>query len=194
MTDAGIITCNGMGEAYITIKSEDTGVSDTVKIIGRVPVKRIKLNSKKIKMTLGEKQSINASVSPENATYPGLIYKSMDESVVTVDEEGIITAVGIGTAIIKIKSVDDESISASCQVTVSEKDDNATNKLLGDVNNDNIVNASDALEILKYAARIIELSDEDIVISDVNFDSTVDASDALMVLKYAAKIIDSFNK
>lgn len=67
------------------------------------------------------------------------------------------------------------------------------NTLPGDLNMDNAVNATDALFILKHAAKITEISDNNILISaDVNSDSSIDASDALLVLKYAAHIIESF--
>lgn len=58
----------------------------------------------------------------------------------------------------------------------------------GDVNMDLSVDAVDALNVLRHAAMIEVLSEEQIVLADVNGDATVDAVDALEVLKIAAKI------
>lgn len=57
----------------------------------------------------------------------------------------------------------------------------------GDVNCDTKVNAGDALEVLKHAARIIVI--EDITNADISRDGKLDAADALWILKYAARLI-----
>ena len=64
--------------------------------------------------------------------------------------------------------------------------------LPGDVNEDGNVNASDALLVLKHAARIETLDKEAATRADVTKDQDINASDALDILKYAARIIDSF--
>lgn len=63
--------------------------------------------------------------------------------------------------------------------------------LSGDVNGDNLVNAIDALQVLKHAARIEVLSGEVFSVGDMDSNGTVDASDALIILKKVAKIDDS---
>ncbi len=62
----------------------------------------------------------------------------------------------------------------------------------GDVDQNETVDAADALNILKHAAKINILSDEQQTMGDVDQNGNVDATDALMVLKKAAKIIDIF--
>lgn len=62
----------------------------------------------------------------------------------------------------------------------------------GDINGDGNIDASDALEILKYATRLVKLEDQLLAtLGDINGDGNMDASDALVIIKYAAKIIDS---
>lgn len=78
--------------------------------------------------------------------------------------------------------------SESKYVTVVSGDYNEF--LPGDVNGDKIQNATDALEILKYSAKIsvsTELINE---IADINEDVKINAQDALEVLKIAAKITE----
>ena len=62
----------------------------------------------------------------------------------------------------------------------------------GDVNHDGIIDAEDALLVLKYAAQLIELDDDAKAAAMVNADGIIDAEDALLILKYAAQIIDAF--
>lgn len=58
----------------------------------------------------------------------------------------------------------------------------------GDVNCDKAVNAKDALEVLKHAAKLDMLTEEKITRADVEADEKIDAKDALAILKIAAKL------
>lgn len=57
---------------------------------------------------------------------------------------------------------------------------------IGDVNYDGNINATDALEVLKHAAKITTI---DATYADVSRDSRIDATDALWILKFAARLI-----
>lgn len=59
----------------------------------------------------------------------------------------------------------------------------------GDIDIDGNINATDALMVLKHAAKIEEV---DTLIADVDEDKAVNATDALWILKYAAKIVSEF--
>lgn len=58
---------------------------------------------------------INAIVEPDNAIDKSISWESDDEAVATVSEEGIVTAVSVGTAIITATCGD---VSATCKITV----------------------------------------------------------------------------
>lgn len=64
--------------------------------------------------------------------------------------------------------------------------------VLGDVNGNGAIDASDALLVLKKAARLLDFNESERLAADVNKDEIVDASDALLILKKAAKLIDEF--
>lgn len=64
----------------------------------------------------------------------------------------------------------------------------ASNYQLGDVNKDNLVNALDALLVLKSSAKICELDDYQKNVADVNKDGITNTDDALQILKVAAKL------
>lgn len=73
----------------------------------------------------------------------------------------------------------------------SKKD---TAGLLGDVNLDEVIDAADALAVLKHAAALEILEGQPLENADVNFDEIIDASDALDILKKAAGLITEFVK
>lgn len=61
---------------------------------------------------------LNATTSPANVTRPGLTWKSSNENVIKVDNNGHVMALRSGTANVTVESVD--GVSASCSVTVDE--------------------------------------------------------------------------
>ena len=74
-----------------------------------------------LEMNPGETYSLNATVSPANATSQAITYKSSNEAVATVSDQGVITAVRGGDATITI-SADGLSKSVSVSVPLVESD------------------------------------------------------------------------
>lgn len=67
---------------------------------------------------LHENLLLTTRVYPEFATNTVLEWSSSDETVVTVDNTGLVTAVGVGEAVITCKTTDGTGIMTSCDVTV----------------------------------------------------------------------------
>lgn len=63
---------------------------------------------------------LKTTVLPANAEDTSVIYSSSNEAVAVVDQNGIVTRVGKGTAIITAKSVYDNSIYDTCEITVNQ--------------------------------------------------------------------------
>lgn len=59
----------------------------------------------------------------------------------------------------------------------------------GDINKDDVVDASDALIVLKIAAKLEEAAEDAVEIADLNADGILNAEDALSILKIAAKLV-----
>ena len=109
VTNKGKITAIGAGQAIITVTTADGGLtaSCTVNVTQKiVPVTGIKLNYNELELSVGGSESLVATVLPTNATNKEVIWSSTNEAVVTVDENGLVNAVGAGDAIIVVKSVD----------------------------------------------------------------------------------------
>ncbi|MBR6108538.1 MAG: dockerin type I repeat-containing protein [Clostridia bacterium] len=64
--------------------------------------------------------------------------------------------------------------------------------MLGDVNNDGVINTEDALYVLRHALGIIVLPEDWQTRADVGEDCFIDTTDALYILRYALNIITEF--
>ena len=84
-----------------------------------VPVSQITLNKAETSISVGNSETLTATVAPENATNKALKWASSDEDVATVAPDGIVTAVKVGTATITATAADGSGKSATCTVTVT---------------------------------------------------------------------------
>ncbi|MCQ2479068.1 MAG: Ig-like domain-containing protein [Clostridia bacterium] len=107
------------GEATVTASFDFGGktYSDTCKVFVRYSVESMKLSDKKLDMKQGETKTLKATVSPEKATVKTVKWYSQDESIATVDENGVVTAVNKGTVKVYALS-DDEFYKSTCEVRV----------------------------------------------------------------------------
>ena len=112
----------------------------------------ISLNSAKISLSIDETKSLTITVSPSNASKSNIQWSSNNPNVATVSNEGLITAVAVGTATITATTANGKT--ATCMVTVSPStgiDDITTSDLLVYPNpTTGIVNISEPSEIQVY--------------------------------------------
>jgi uncharacterized repeat protein (TIGR02543 family) len=76
----------------------------------------ITLNKTSATIFLGDTETLTATVEPSNALNKTVIWESSDEDVATVDD-GVVTAITAGTAIITVISDYDNSKTATCTIT-----------------------------------------------------------------------------
>lgn len=107
------------GEAIITASFEFQGktYSDSCTVYVRTSVEGIKINKHSAEISAGETLALKISVSPGNATVQSVKWYTTDESVATVDENGVVTAIGAGTSSVYALT-DDGYYKATCEVTV----------------------------------------------------------------------------
>ena len=95
--------------------NEEAYAECTVTVIEQVT--GIDLNETDIQLMSGDSFTLIPVITPDNATYPEVEWKSNDEAVATVDENGVVTAVRPGTAYITCTN-EDSGITAICKVFV----------------------------------------------------------------------------
>ena len=109
------------GTTTITATATDgSGVTASCEVTVNInyPVQGISLNHDAKTFTkAGETLQLTATIYPDSATNKTVTWKSSDEKVATVDESGLVTAVGNGTADITA-TTEDGNFKATCQVTV----------------------------------------------------------------------------
>ncbi len=86
-----------------------------------VSVTGVSLNESSITLDVGGSKTLAATVTPENATNKKVRWTSDNETVATVSEDGVVTAVAGGTAVITA-TTHDGLFTASCTVTVNASD------------------------------------------------------------------------
>ena len=104
------------GTATITAKAGDKSAKCTVTVLPSfIAVTSVTLDKTTLGLVEGDQAVLTATVSPDNATEPAVTWTASNASVATV-EDGMVTAVKAGTAVITAKAGDK---SAKCTVTVT---------------------------------------------------------------------------
>ena len=113
----GNITAKGVGTAVITVKTVQGSKSASCTVTVTQKPSEITLNKKSLTLYEGESEALTAAFLPENTTLKELIWESSDEKIATV-ENGKVTAVSLGSAVITAKSAADESVTVRCEIKV----------------------------------------------------------------------------
>ena len=119
----GVVYANAAGQATIIATTKDGSELSASCVVTVVPstvlATSIELNVTSAELTEGENLQLTATVFPEDATDKTVIWVSSDETVATVNKNGLVTAIAPGEAIITATTNDDSNLSASCLVTVT---------------------------------------------------------------------------
>lgn len=90
----------------------EVDVDDNIMVTG------ISLNVSDKVLNIGETFGLTATLSPDFATNRTVLWSSSENNVATVDNDGMVTALDDGSAIITATTTDGSNLSASCNVTV----------------------------------------------------------------------------
>ena len=112
------------GDAYTDIAGDGSGLSENDGPViddfqsenGESAVETITLNKTEIKLTIGEQYQLEASFGSEEATVLDMMWTSSDDEVAMVDDTGLVTANGFGTAIVTVNTANGKF--AECKVEV----------------------------------------------------------------------------
>lgn len=115
----GSIIGINIGETRINASIGNIKESCLVKVIG-VPVEDIKLNNTSLSLNIGDTYTLKATIEPNNAETRSVKWESEDNSIATVDDNGLVTAIGPGNTKIVV-SADD--VTVECNVLVSKNID-----------------------------------------------------------------------
>lgn len=109
----GLITAVGAGEANVTASAKDVNISSTTHVKVVITPTGVEAPETLELVTNGENsKNLDAKMTPEDATEVKLAYESSDDSVATVDENGLVTAVADGECTITTYVVADAPATA----------------------------------------------------------------------------------
>lgn len=119
VNSSGKITATGVGTTTITASSGTTEAKCEVTVTYSLSLNGISINKSNLTIKEKEKEQLNIIYNPSNATNKKVTWKSSNESIVTINQNGYLTAIAPGTATITAVSNDGGYV-ATCKVTVEE--------------------------------------------------------------------------
>lgn len=112
-----------------TYKADFTGRSaERAKLPGGPPT-GVTLDQNAVSLKIGSTYELSATVGPGNAVDKSVLWSSSDTSVATVDNTGLVTVVGPGTAVITVKTVVG-GLTASCVVNGPDQEQTGNGQIV----------------------------------------------------------------
>ena len=116
---SGMATAVGSGSATIIIQTEDGGYIDTTNITVLQPVMSIVMSNTEMTVKKGTEFWLNATIVPDTADNKNVTWYSSDNTLATVDQDGKVTTLKVGTVTISCVS-DDTGVVGYCIVEITE--------------------------------------------------------------------------
>lgn len=120
--EKGVVTAVKPGSATITATVDGkSGNCDVTVLAKAIKAESVRLSETELSLSVGETKTLTATVDPDNASNKNISWKSDNESVATVDQDGNVTAIGSGTAKVTV-TTEDGGLTAACVVNVTQKE------------------------------------------------------------------------
>ena len=124
------------GNQVVTVSYTEGEVTKTTTYnitVSEVAVENITIDPSEANVAVGKTLELTAVFEPANVTNKNVTWSSSNESVATVDENGVVAAVALGEAVITAASAENTDITATCTVTVVDKVDEPTTAMFCNV-------------------------------------------------------------
>ena len=120
--EKGLVTAVKAGDATITVSVKgqpEIKATCTITVkSSSIAVTKLTLSESSAKVSVGKTLTLSCTIEPSNATNKELIWSSSDETIATVDAQGVVTGVKAGPVTITVASESNPSVTATCTVTV----------------------------------------------------------------------------
>ena len=176
IVNEGVVTAVGDGEAVITAELGKYSKECVVKVtdLDKI-VENYELDKSSETILIGEEETITPLYIPESLTDSlNIIWSTSNEEVAVVSDTGVVKAVGTGKATI---TLDINGNIRTCVVTVR-----SDNGILGDVDNNGVIDANDASMILELYKNG-NITNNQILVGDLDGNNVIDANDASLILE-----------
>lgn len=114
--DKGLATGVGEGTTEIVVRAENDSFATTQVTVRYVKPEKVSLNKTGAELYLSDTLKLAAEISPEDVSNRDLSWTSSDDSIASVDENGVVTAHKEGMALITAEA--EGGVCGGCTVTV----------------------------------------------------------------------------
>ena len=114
--NTGKITAKAVGTAVVKVTVGNQSASCKVTVVQ--PVTSLYLSKSSLPMEATDTYVLTVSVSPSDAFNKAVKWESSDETIATVNQEGVVTALKKGKATITVSTLDGSNIKKTCTVEV----------------------------------------------------------------------------
>ena len=124
--DSGRVTAISVGTTTITAKTNDGSgltASCTVTVTPKL-VQSITMDDETLTLERGDDTRLTVTVTPQDADDTSVTWSSNNPGIASVEGNGRVTAIEVGTAVITATTNDGSGLSARCTVTVTPKEVN----------------------------------------------------------------------
>lgn len=121
VSESGLVYANNDGTAVITVSSSN-GVAATCRVVVEkkiIEMEAIILNVEELSLEVGDSYQLVAEVMPSDATYQEVEWSTDNEAVANVDQNGLVTMIGEGNALIYVRSINWPNVEAICRINVT---------------------------------------------------------------------------
>lgn len=182
----GVVTCMAVSypaTAVITATTEDGGFTASCEVtFVKQKVDSVAVDVSEITITEGSSQTVKAVINPSDATIQDVVWSTSDEKVATV-ENGVVTAVATGDAVITV-TTKDGGFTAECNVKV-RADKTALVSIIDKVNGANLNEADYSAETWQALQNALSAA-EAVNAQELASQSEVDKAAAALSEAYAA--------
>lgn len=116
VSEGGVVTAASVGTVTIKCTAQN-GVTASCTVQVTMAATSLTLDLSELTLEIDATSKLTATIFPEDATITELTWTISDPSIVSVADDGTVTALKVGTATVTV-SLPDGSISADCVVTV----------------------------------------------------------------------------
>ena len=131
VTINGIVKTNIVGDYTLTYTLKVGTTSKTLTRIVHVKAKQVSLksiscNKSEYTIYVGGSVNITPKYTPSDTTQMGVTFTSSKTNIATIDSNGKVSGVAVGTTVITITSKNNSNIKATCTINVKKKESSPT--------------------------------------------------------------------